>query len=69
MPKVIDALAYCRTSFGLFRPVQRAGHNADGAPTRPHIAILIDAQFDDRVVPDLAALADSVEPTGFACFC
>lgn len=42
-------------------PVELAAHHAAYAATGPDFAIGVDGEFDDRVVPDLPALADAVE--------
>src|SRR3546814_6311007 len=41
-------------------PVDLAAHHGLHAPAGPHLAGIVDEQFDDRVVADLAALADAV---------
>src|SRR3546814_10839715 len=41
-------------------PVDLAAHHGLHAPAGPHLAGIVDKQFDDRVVADLAALADAV---------
>src|SRR3546814_16860618 len=41
-------------------PVDLAAHHGLHAPAGPHLAGIVDEQFNDRVVADLAALADAV---------